>query len=532
MATFWMLLLAGLVMAAALQSVWYSEAFRVNVYQAGGNYHEGSIGEIKTMNPLYASSSSEKVLSRLMFNGLVGADGDGGMSNVLAESIERSEDGKVWTVNLKPNLRWSDGEKLTVDDVVFTAGLIQNAKTKSVLSGTLSNVTVKKVNKKTIRFELASAYTAFIYSLDFPILPKHILQDVKPEKLYEDKFSKEPIGSGPFVLKSTQTSGDSQVVYLNRNKNYYRRETKLANFTLSAFKKVDDLREAVEKNTVMGTGDLLDVDDIKSKTIQKREIPLSGGVFAFFNTQSSALTKPEVRQAIRRGVNTKNLRRGIAEDWPLDYPILERQMAGLNYPQLPEYNRAEAIAKLAENELSGENMPTLRLATPARENLMTVTKRLAKQLEELGFKTKIVEGKNDEDVKDFFMEVVQSRDYDILVYEIDMGIDPDPYPYYSSSQTGKRGVNYSNLRNTMVDDLLLSARSTLNNDLRKTKYDKFLAQWVEQVPAIGIYQSRMNYYQVKNVKTFDEAAILQSGLDRYYDINDWGVERVKKKQTP
>ena len=84
----------------------------------------------------------------------------------------------------------------------------------------------------------------------------------------------------------------------------------------------------------------------------------------------------------------------------------------------------------------------------------------------------------------------------------------------------------------MVDDLLLSARSTLDVALRRTKYEKFLSLWAEQVPAIGIYQSHLNYYQVKNVKTFSEDAVLSSALDRYYEVSDWGVERVKKRQTP
>ena len=529
----WFLLVVLLIIVAVLQMVWYDKAFKADSYISGGNYHEGSVGEIKTMNPLYATSTPEKILSRLMFNGLVEADGAGGMSNILAESIVRDGDGRIWTVKMKDGIKWSDGEKLTVDDVLFTAKLIQDSHTKSPLRSSLSSVDIKKVDKKTISFELPSAYSAFVYSLDFPILPKHKLGKVEPGKLYEDNFSKNPVGSGAFMLKSMQVSGKNNVVYLNRNPNYYKTNTKLASFTLSTFETNEQLKSALKDNTIMGTGDLLDDEDIKNRAIQKRSVALNGGVFAFFNTQSENLMKVEARRAIQQGLNIKQIRKEIEGNWPLDYPILESQMEGLNYPKLIAYDKNTATNTLKEIGLSGNKKgPVLKIATPARANLIKIANNIKKQLEGLGVNSEVVEGRKEKDKTDFFSNVVQSRNYDILVYEIDMGVDADPYPYYSSSQTGRMGVNLSNLKNAMIDDLLLSARSTLDTELRKTKYDKFLSLWVEQAPAIGIYQSHMNYYHVKNARIFDEDAVLSSALDRYYDINDWGVERVKKNQTP
>ena len=527
----WLLLVIVLIVVAVLQLAWYEQSFTVNSYKNGGNYHEGSVGEIKTMNPLYASSMPEKILAKLMFNGLVGADGAGGVSNVLAESIERGGDGRIWTVRLQKDLKWSDGEALTADDVLFTANLIQDYKAKSVLRSNLSNATIKKIDKDTLRFELPSAYAAFANNLDFPILPEHILGKIEPDKLYEDNFSKEPVGSGAFMLKSMQSAGKNQVVYLDRNPNYYRTNTKLATYTLSTFKTTNELKEAVENSMITGTGDLLDDEEIKNRAMQKRSVALSGGVFAFLNTQSDVLKHLEIRKAVRQGINVKNIRKEIEGDWPLDYPILERQISEVSYPPMAGYDQKEAKNKLSSlGVIKSGKAPTLKIAVPARKNLEKVAKNIANQLETLGFKTKLVQGTKDN--SDFFADVVQPRNYDILVYEIDMGADPDPYPYYSSSQTGRMGVNYSNFKNTMTDDLLLSARSTLNTDLRRSKYEKFLEVWTDQVPAIGIYQSHMNYYFVKNVRVFNEDAILQSSLDRYYDINDWGVERTKKKQTP
>lgn len=528
----WLFLVVTLIVVSILQLVWYEQAFKMDSYQVGGGYHEGSVGEIKTMNPLYASSMPEKILAKLMFNGLVGSDGTGGVSNVLAESIERGGDGRIWTVKLKDNLKWSDGEALTIDDVFFTAKLIQNSDTKSVLKGNLANVEIKKLDKKTIRFELPSAYAAFMNNLDFPILPKHILGKVEAAELYENNFSKEPVGSGAFMLKSMHASGNGQVVYLDRNQNYHRTNTKLNTFTLSTFKTIDELRGALESSTVMGTGDLLDDEELNNRTMQKRSVALNGGVFAFLNTESGILQDVEIRRAVQQGVSVKNIRKEIEGDWALDFPILNRQIEGITYPNIAAYDQKAAQDKLSVMDvMRGEKAPTLRVAAPARKNLEKIAKNMGRQLEELGFDVKIIQSSKDKN-SDFFAEVVQPRAYDILIYEVDMGIDADPYPYYSSSQTGRMGVNYSNFKNAEVDGLLLSARSTLDAALRKSKYENFLNIWAEQVPAIGIYQSHLNYYHVKNARVFSEDGVLSSALDRYYGINDWGVERVKKKQTP
>ena len=52
------------------------------------------------------------------------SDASGHTGNLLAKSVSSDASGKVWTVKLRDDLKWSDGEALTVDDVLFTANLI------------------------------------------------------------------------------------------------------------------------------------------------------------------------------------------------------------------------------------------------------------------------------------------------------------------------------------------------------------------------------------------------------------------------
>ena len=137
-----------------------------------------------------------------------------------------------------------------------------------------------------------------------------------------------------------------------------------------------------------------------------------------------------------------------------------------------------------------------------------------------------------EENQDFITNVISKRNYDILVYEVELGSDPDLLPYYHSSQATAAGLNLSNYHNALADDLLLSARDTLDEASRIKKYESFLEYWVAGVPAIGLYQPNLTYFYNKNVRTFSNDVRLVTALDRFSDINDWAAVKATKNKTP
>ena len=84
----------------------------------------------------------------------------------------------------------------------------------------------------------------------------------------------------------------------------------------------------------------------------------------------------------------------------------------------------------------------------------------------------------------------------------------------------------------MVDDLLLGARDTLDEALRAKKYEAFLQYWVNDVPAIGLYQPNLTYIYNRNVRTFSDNVRLVTELDRFTDITDWAAVKETKNKTP
>ncbi|MBQ3464950.1 hypothetical protein IJH15_01855 [Candidatus Saccharibacteria bacterium] len=526
----WVLLVLALVMLAATQAFWFGDSYANNAFTSGGIYTEATVGEVNSMNPLFATTNSEKVLSRLMFATISTNDYSGHAGIGLAESIMPSEDGKVWTVKMRDNLKWSDGEALTNEDVLFTIGLIKNPAVNSVYESNLKGVVVTEKETGEIVFTLPSAYADFITALNFPVLPKHVLGDADPKTLIEHSFSKSPITSGAFSFNAMQSgaSAEERIYYLVSNPYYYKGKPLLSGFSVHTYESNDKIVNALNSGAVTATAELSEIDKDKiSSAFLRKNSNLSSGAFIFFNTTRGATRSLALRRAIRQGINRESIRNEAPETATLDYPLLNSQIKLTSYPSLPEGD-AEA-AKTTIAELSGEGTIDLSIVTVNTGFLPKVSEELERELKELGINATTTVY---EEGQEFVSNIIAKRNYDILIYEIELGSDPDLLPYYHSSQASATGLNLSNYRNALVDDLLLGARDTIDNDLRIKKYESFLAYWVADVPAIGLYQPNLTYYYNKNVQTFSNDVRIVTALDRFCDISSWSVNKTTKNKTP
>lgn len=541
----WVLLVSAVFLFALVQIMWYGDSYHVESFANGGDYTEAVLGEVNSMNPLYAANSAERTLGRLLFANLVSPDASGHNKGELAKTVKMDESGKVWTVTLRDHLLWSDGEPITIDDVIYTIGLIRDTSAKTTISADFSHVAVKKLDDKTIEFTLPSTYVDFMDTLEFPVVPKHILGDISPALVYESDFSTNPVGSGPFVLKTMQlnsaTSLNTRTIYLSRNDNYFLSDTRLDLFTVKTYKKREDIAEALNAKEVTATAE--DLSDVlkTTKDISRRESLLNGGVFAFFNVESDSVKNASLRQAIRRGINMDTIREGLGEMKALDYPILARQES-LEYPEVPSYDIGAAKELLSKagysyndsgkiQDKNGEEV-LIRAAVQKRGMLTQVAERFVEEIRQLGIKVELSVFDEEQTSADFFSTVVRPRDYDLLFYEIDLGVSADPFVYYSSTQASAGGWNFSNYSNGLVDDALLSAHTTTNMAIRKTKYEYFLKTWLSDTPAIGIYQSSLNYYYNYDVNIFSENMVLTDAYDRFGDVRFWAADKTTVNVTP
>lgn len=525
----WILLIVVIISLALTQAFWYTQSYSVQAFVDGGTYIEATLGQVKSLNPLFASTNSEKVLSRLMFSTLSTVDYSGHVGLGLAASIVPDSTGKVWTVTIKDDLKWSDGQPITLDDVLFTVNLIKDPTINTIYDSNFAGVSIERV-EDTLVFALPSSYADFDSTLNVPILPEHILGETPSGQLMEHNFSTNPVTSGAFSFNAMQSvsSDGERIIYLAANPYYYKSKPMLGSFAIHTYPGLDQIVQAVASSEVTATAELSASyrDQFPTELIYEKQTAIASGVFAFLNVTSGLLNNVTVRQAIRQGINIDEIRSVLDYEFPLDYPILESEIELKVYPELPAYNLDTAKQKIAAAGLAGQ---TLRLATINTGYFPALAEQFQTQLTELGFNVKV-------DIytpsQEFLLNVVQARNYDILLYEVELGADPDPFPYYHSSQASSSGLNLSNYANSLVDDLILGARTSMNPDTRTAKYENFLTRWVDDVPAIGIYQASMVYYFNKNVRTFSEDDRLVYPVDRFGDVEYWAVDRATKNRTP
>ena len=515
----WFLLILAVTLLAITQASWYSASYSVTAFTDGGTFTEATLGKVSSLNPLFASSSSEKSLASLLFANLSENDYSGHTGLGLAKSITTPDDGKTWRVLLRDNLKWSDGEPITNDDVIFTVNLIKNPAVITSYSSNLSGVSLEESESGELFFHLSSAYADFATALNFPILPEHILSNISPSSLIDSDFSKNPVSSGAFKFTASQSIGSSGevVVYLSRNENYYRGAPLLDSFAIHAYLDESSIVSALNSGAVTATAELDAYDDalLNSSKIYKKEAPINSGVFAFFNTTSGIFSDKNLRSAVRSGVNVKEIREAAGSVIALDYPILSSQISLATWPAVPDYDFEKSLEIIQNKNLSEDTV--VRLVAIKSDSQKSVIESFAENLRALGLNVSV---ETYDPTQEFITNIIQPRSYDILLYEIELGSDPDLFAYYHSSQAISSGLNLSRYNNALADDAILAARSTVDGSLRSAKYEAFLRYWVNDVPAIALYQSNMVYYYNKNSKTFSESskALFKAGSTSSSDL--------------
>lgn len=525
----WCLLVIVIISLALTQAFWYKQSYSVQAYVDGGTYVEATMGRVNTLNPLFATTESEKVLSKLMFATLSTIDYSGHVGLGLAASIIPDDTGKVWTITLKDDLKWSDGEPITLDDVIYTVNLTKDSTINTSYSSNFAGVTIERIDNSLV-FALPSPYADFDSTLNMPILPAHILADVNPGQLLEHSFSTKPVTSGAFTFNAMQdvTSDGERIVYLAANPYYYKSKPMLNSFAIHTYDSAEEIVTAVATGEVTATAELsADYrDQLPDDLIYEKQTSLASGVFAFLNTTSSLLNNVNVRKAIQKGVDMSVIRSVLGYEYPLNYPLLTSEINVSEYPELPAYDLTAARSELAAAGVEGK---TLRLATISTGYFPQLAAQWEQQLKQLGF---TVELSIYDPGQDFIVNIIRPRNYDILLYEVELGADLDLFAYYHSSQASTSGLNLSNYANALIDDLILSARETMSLSGRAAKYESFLRRWVNDVPAIGIYQVSLVYYFNKNARAFSEDDTLIYATDRFVDVEYWAVNRATKNRTP
>ncbi len=533
------LALVGILVALGVFQIRHLGAFYLETTPAnGGVFTEGVLGSFTNANPVYAIGGVDGGVSRLLFSSLFEYDKNGELVGNLAINWKVDETGKIYTVTLRDDVKWHDGEEFSADDVVFTYRTIQNPDAQSPLFSSWRDVRLKKTDDRTVQFTLPNVFAAFPHSMTNGIIPNHLLDDVAADQLRSDQFNTiRPVGTGPFEWEAVEVSGQTpedrqEQIALKRYDNYHKGPARLNKFVINSFRNEDTMTKLFMDRGLSAMSGLNNVvDTIDDSSVQEFNLPLTGAVMVFFKTTEGVLKDKVVRQALVRSVNTTDIVNALEYSAiVVDGPLLRSQI-GYN-PKLvqlehdvKEANRLldEAGWKMGENgvRVKGDKELAFGLKAPNNSEFTDVTRELQKFWTAIGAKV-TVDQPNDAELQ----SIVSLHQYDAVIYSIGLGKDPDVFAFWHSSQADVRSNNRLNLseyQSDIADQSLEAGRTRIDPKLRKVKYEPFLKQWREDAPALAMYQPRYVYVTRGYFSGFDSRG-LHSANDRYNSVHNWTIK--------
>lgn len=191
----------------------------------------GIAADVQTFNPLFSVSVDEGSITELLYLSLVDFRWDEDKSDLqsnpmLAKKWEWSPDSTSITFFLRDDVYWSDGKQCTADDIIFSFDVYSDPEVQSGWYGTFGTVYTDEENHVDIEktFDVASQFEFTInfksgtvpklYDLVFPIISKHVYENIKRNELATSEINFNPVTNGPFKLKKWNRN---QIVSLEAN---------------------------------------------------------------------------------------------------------------------------------------------------------------------------------------------------------------------------------------------------------------------------------------------------------------------------
>ncbi|MFA5076057.1 MAG: peptide ABC transporter substrate-binding protein [Patescibacteria group bacterium] len=539
----------------------------------GGEYSEGLVGSPRYINPILAQTNDVDMdLAAVIFSGLMRRNQSQELQPDLVGSYQISEDQKEYTFILKEGIKWHDGQPVTVEDILFTFDLIKDQEVASPLAVSFKGVSIEQIDELSFKFVLSEPFTPFLSTLTFGILPKHLWQEIDPANLRLADLNLKPIGCGPFKFYSLKKDslGEIKSIVLNRYDDYHFGRAYLDQITFKFYPDLGSIEQALVNKNVQGVSYLpkeakdkifdKGLDSAKGYHLYPLNFPQYTAVF-FNQKNSEVLQDKNIRQALAQATDRSRLvwqtlsGDAVIIDGPIlpgfigyypeikkydylpeaaaalldqakwqaispnDFITWQRQQEKASLPADSEYidqSDEERLAALGGQEYfrkKGDKILEITLTLVDRAENVEVAKVIQENWQMIGIRTilNIVPADN------IRKDVIKPRNYQALIYGEIVGADPDPYPFWHSSQNVDPGLNLAIFTDRRVDNYIEAARQTSDTSKQEENYKKFQDILAEELPAIFLYSPTYNYVLSEQVRGFSVENISKPS-DRLVDL--------------
>lgn len=504
----------------------------------GGQYTEGLVGQPALVNPILAERETDKSLVRLIF----------GKLEDLAQQLELEGESQIWKVRLKENLIWSDQEKLTSDDVVFTIQKIQDEEGRSPLAAKWRGVTAERLSELEVRIKVPEPASEFQDRLkNLYLAPKHIFGEVPITNWRISDYTLSPVGSGSyrFVAYLKDRKGWVTDYELNANPDYVGLKPLIEIINFRFYRNEEALVATFNRGQIHGLGgsSRLAWEKIK-RPYQKLTFPLPSYTAVFINqARNPALKELVVRKVLdllapKEKLVTEILGEGgEATEGPLN------RFSNLGVQNESQENQGGAGQLLTESdwrlpdpeETDTEWIPGVRrkmirgatknlavsLTFPDTPGLVETAEKLKAAWEPAGFRVNLTKVASND-----LEEVIKNRDYEMLLYENNLDENFDLRPFWHSKERFYPGQNLALYSNSQVDELLDKIRENPASPERRRWLSEVEKKIENDQPAVFLYSPNYVLTATKDLKGV-ETNLISEPADRFQKISQWYLKTVR-----
>lgn len=485
--------------------------------EAGGTLIDAMSGEPSGLIPMLAGESAASAVAANIFNTLLKYDKNLEIEGELAERWEISPDQKTITFTLKPDLKWADGKPLTSRDVLFTWKLVTDDNTRTPYGADYKLVLrAETPDDRTFRVTYAQPYAPALDSwAGLQVLPEHLLQG---QDINSTPFARKPVGSHYYQLAQWK---NGERIELVRNPNATQGQ---ANIERLVSRFIPDpasqfLELMADHIDTMGLSPIQYArifparPELNSRIARYKEL---GNAYTYlgFNLKRAPFNDKQLRQAINYAIDKQELIDGVLLG--MGEPIASPYKPGTRWehPSLKPYaydpdkaRQLLAAAGFADHDGDGildrDGKPlAFEILTNQNKQREMSAVLIQRRLKEIGIdvKIRVLEWAS------FVGRYIKTGDFDVVVLGWSLGLEPDQYNIWHSSQQEPGKFNFIGYSNPQVDKLLEQGRLELNPDKRMKLYHAFAEQLYNDSPIVYLYAGYGLPAIHKRVKGIDNPA--------------------------
>ena len=507
----------------------------------GDTFIDSLLGNVSSLIPTITSDGASHTVGDQIYSGLVGVDKDLNFIGELAQSWEFSKDCRDLTFRLRPGVKWHDGQPFTADDVVFTWQTIIDPKVPSPYKSEYEKVeSVRADGPDVVRIHYSQPFAKALTNWATAMLPKHLLEKYVQEGRIREAPQNwaAPVGTGPYRFKELR-SGEK--IVLVANPDYWEGRPYISRIVFriipsQATTFLELKAKGVDATTLTALQYKRQTDyRAFERAYTKFRHPGNGYTYVGFNLKDPRFADRRVRQAFAHAINKREVidgvRLGLARE--ATGPYKPGTWVYTDKVKTYPYDMAKARQLLAEagwKPRDGDGLLT-KDGTPFAFELLTnqgndERKRVAEivqaQLRELGVAVEI----RTLEWAALLKEHIKKRKFEAIVLGWGIGIDPDQFVVWHSSQTGPDQLNHISYANPEVDRMLEMGRTTCLREERVKYYHRIQELLAEDLPLIFLYFPDVLPVVASRVHGIDPGP---NGIR--YRSNLWFVPKLQQRYT-